>query len=259
MNTLLCLVAILGANAYEDTFANANNAYNSGNYATAVPLYEQLVAESVANPVVFFNLGNAYYRAGRIGPAIANYERALQLNPNLDNARENLAKAVQETPHHLGRPAPPEWEQSLLFWHYSLSRRATNFLALASWFAFWALLAIRQWRPVRFARRGALAAFVLAMAFGLSAWDKAHPQLLAVASDAVVPVHYGTNENETVRFELNVGDRVLVDRQMNGWSRVTTAGGERGWAQDQGLAFVGPPYERPAEPSPAAAAEAKSG
>jgi tetratricopeptide (TPR) repeat protein len=252
MNTLLCVVLVLGANAYEDTFASAEKAYNSGDFATAVQMYEQLVSESVVNPVVFFNLGNAYYRMGRIGPAIANYERVLQLNPNFDQARENLAKVVQETPHHLSRPAPADWKQSLLFWHYNVSQQTTNVLALLCWVVFWVLMGIRQWRPVRFTRRGAVVAFVLAMAFGLSAWDKAHPQLLAVANDAVVPVHYGTNENETVRFELNAGDRVLVDKRINGWSRVTTEGGERGWAQDKALSFVGPPYEPPGEPAPPA-------
>ncbi len=250
MNTLLCMIMVLGANAYQDTFANANAAYTAGDYAKAIQLYEQLVSESVVDPAVFYDLGNAYYRAGRIGPAIANYERALQLNPNYDHARENLAKAVQDTPHHLSRPAPPDWEQSLLFWHYNLSQSATYLLALASWCAFWVLLGIRQWRPLRFTRRAAVAAFVLAMAFGFSAWDKAHPQLLAVACDNVVPVHYGTNENETVRFELNVGDRVLVDKRIGGWSRVETKDGERGWAQDKGLVFVGPPYVPPPSTPP---------
>jgi hypothetical protein len=229
-------------------------------------MYEQLVRESVVNPAVFFNLGNAYFRKGALGPAIANYERVLQRNPAFDGARENLAKAVGDTKNRLARPAPPDWQESLLFWHYQLSRRATNTLAALFWLMLWGALGLRQWRPLRYTRRVAVAAGVLAVAFGISAWEKAHPEPMAVANADVVHVHYGTNENETVHFDLNAGDRVTVDKRVPGWSRVTTQNGERGWAQDSALAFVGPPYEPPANvytngpaPSTAPAASDKPG
>lgn len=247
MSVLMMAAILLGANGYEETFNKACDAYNAGNYATAIQMYEQLVSESVVHPAVFFNLGNAYFRTGALGPAIANYERALQLDPAFDSARENLAEAVRDTKNHLARPAPPDWQESLLFWHYQLSRRVTNRLAVLLWLVFWAALGLRQLRPLRYTRRVAVVAGILAVAFGLSAWEKARPELIAVANADVVHVHYGTNESETVRFDLNEGDRVTVDKRANGWSRVTTENGERGWAQDADLVFVGPPYEPPAK------------
>ena len=247
MSLLLMTAFLLSANAYDDTFNSACAAYNAGDYDKAIQQYEQLVSESVVSPAVFFNLGNAYYRKGALGPAIANYERVLQLNPAFDGARENRAKAVRDTKNHLARPAPPDWQESLLFWHYQLSRRATDTFAVLFWLTLWGALGLRQWRPLRYTRRIAIVAGVFALAFGLSAWEKAHPELMAVANADVVHVHYGTNENETVRFDLNEGDRVTVDKRVPGWSRVTTANGERGWAQDADLAFAGPPYEPPAK------------
>lgn len=258
MSVLLSVVFLVGANAYEDVFAGANAAYASNDFATAIRMYEQLVGESVVDPVVFFNLGDAYYRNGRLGPAIANYERALQLQPNFQSAWENLTTAIRDTKHRLSRPQPPDWQRSLLFWHYEVSRRTTNILAAVFWCGLWVVLGMRQWRPLRYTRRAAIIVAVFALAFGISAWDKAHPVAIAVANDDVVPVHYGTNENETVRFELYEGDRVTVDKRTSGWARVTTADGERGWAKDNSLVFVGPPYDAP-PPKPAApAAEAPS-
>ena len=52
----------------------------------------------------------------------------------------------------------------------------------------------------------------------------------------------GMSEAESVRFELYEGDRVLVDERMQGWARVTTVSGERGWTREEGLLLVGPPY-----------------
>jgi tetratricopeptide (TPR) repeat protein len=255
MSTLLYITFLLGANIYDDTFAKANAAYAAGDYAGAVQQYEQLAAESISDAALFYNLGNAYYRGGQIGPAIANYERALQLDPGLENARENLSKAVRETEHHLARPMPPDWAQSLLFWHYTLAPSTTYGLAAVLWCAFWILVGVRQWRRVPYTRGAAIGAGILVVAFGLSAWSKAHPENLAVAVDAKVPVHYSTSENDTVRFELYAGDRVTVDAQSNGWIRVTTADGERGWAQEKGCMLVGPPYAPPSAPHPAPATD----
>lgn len=241
----LIVVESVSASVYDDTFQRAAEAYSKADYQTAIEQYEQLIAESVTSPSVFFNLGNAYYRNGRLGAAIANYERALALDPHLDGARENLEHAVHHTTRQLGRPLPPPWEQSLLFWHYGIGRTQTCVLAGGCWVVFWVLLGLRQWHPIRYLRFIAVVFFIFSMAFGVSAWAKLHPTALAVADQDRISVHYGTDNAETVRFELNSGDRVLVDMRKNGWSRVTTVDGQRGWAHDDELVFVGPPYDRP--------------
>ena len=46
---------------------------------------------------VYYNLGNAYYKAGKIAPAILNYERCLLLDPGDSDARFNLQMARQKT------------------------------------------------------------------------------------------------------------------------------------------------------------------
>lgn len=249
MATFLSLAFALAANVYNETFDAANKAYSSANYAEAIRLNEQLVAESVAAPEVFYNLGNAYYRSGRLGPAIANYERALRLDPGFTNARENLNRAVTQTQRRLARPLPPDWEQSLLFWHYNLSRAATHVLAALFWIAFWCLLAVRLWKRIRYLRLAAVFVGLLALAFGASGWAKAQPSNLAVTSETKVEAHYGPAETETIRFELYEGDRVTIDSRSGGWTRVTTVDGQRGWAPEKSFTFVGPPYTPPAVPA----------
>ena len=251
MNLLACMLMLYGANAYHDTFNRGCAAFSTRDYAAAIQAFEQIVAEDVADPAVFYNLGNAYYRSGRLGPAIANYERALHLDPGFENARENLAKAVRETKHRLARPGmPPDWKSSLFFWHYDTGRYTSYRLAMLFWWAFWIAAALRFWRPVRYLRRTAAILGVLSLIFGVSAWHKAHPVATAVAVGDRVAAHYGTDDSETVRFELAEGDRVAVDRQTNGWMRVTTANGDRGWVHAGNLILVGPPYMRPPEPVP---------
>lgn len=238
----LFLTAVAAAGVFED----ANMAYTRADYQTAARLYEQMIEQGVAHASVFHNLGNAYYRMGRLGPAIANYERALLLDPRLEPARLNLEHALDSARRRLARPLAPDWQQVLLFWHGPVSPRAALAAALAFWFLFWTILVARLWHPIRVLRPAALLCALLAMLFMTSAWVKAHPPLLAVAAADLVPVRYGASENDTVRFELYEGDRVRVEDRYNDYVRVKTADGQQGWALESLFAFVGPPYLPPA-------------
>ncbi|MCP4641049.1 MAG: tetratricopeptide repeat protein [bacterium] len=240
---------LISGTAFNQTFDRATEAYSEKDYGLAVETLERLVEEGVEDPALFYNLGNAYYRMDRLGPAIANYERVLRLSPGFESAEHNLVQCYMKTSRRLERPLPPDWEQSLLFWHYHLSRGTTLAAAILCWLACWGVLAIRQftWRraagPPRYLRRAALALALASVAFSGSAWVKAQPATLAVASDVTVPVHFGRDEGETVRFELFEGDRVTADSRSGDWVRVTTATGDRGWARASAFTFVGPPYE----------------
>ena len=65
MKCCIALLLLCGATPFEENFDRANAAYYQGHYAEAARHYEELVAASVENPVVFYNLGNAYHRQGR--------------------------------------------------------------------------------------------------------------------------------------------------------------------------------------------------
>lgn len=248
--TVLAIVCLIhGATVFNSAFDRANAAYLEDDFQAAINGYEQLVSDGVTDADLFYNLGNAYYRVGRLGPAIANYERALHLRPGFESAERNLAQCLGETQRQLSAPLPPPWQQALLFWHSGLTPKTSLVVALACWILVWALLAFRLKRQRPYLRRAAVISAVVAVMFGLSSWVKEHPPLLAVANDDNVPVRYGIGPDETLRFELFAGDRVLVERRADGWVRVATAGGERGWVEEDELTLVGPPYQRPPDAS----------
>jgi tetratricopeptide (TPR) repeat protein len=241
-------MTVLSATVFDSLFEQANDAYLDDRVTDAINLYEQLVSDGIENPAVFYNLGNAYYRNNQLGPAIANYERSLQLDPNLTSADRNLDICIQQTPRQAGRPLPPDWEQGLLFWHYGFARSATYAAAAVFWTLAWGLLLLRLWRPIPYTRLAAAGAFILAAAFVASGWAKTHPPLLAVVNVEKTPAYYNRDPEGTVHFELLLGDRVTVDARESGWLRVTMPSGERGWAEASQFTLVGPPYERPPMP-----------
>ena len=79
----------------EDAAAAAQS-YDEGDYEAAAATYRRLLettGEGIDRAALNYNLGNAEYRAGRLGYAMLHWERALALRPGDDDARANLGLA----------------------------------------------------------------------------------------------------------------------------------------------------------------------
>src|SRR2546425_6633382 len=102
---VVCLFVASSAFAQLDAqFATANREYSAGHFKEAIADYEALVHSGKWSANLFYNLGNAYFRAGDFGHAILNYERALALDRHHPEADANLrivrdeARALELTP-----------------------------------------------------------------------------------------------------------------------------------------------------------------
>ncbi len=83
------LIATLTAGA-ENIQQKALYDFNNKNYPAAIDDFKQMEKQSGVSPEFYFNLGNVYYKSGKKGKAILNYERALRLNPRYEKAQANL-------------------------------------------------------------------------------------------------------------------------------------------------------------------------
>src|SRR5437870_11133970 len=94
---LLCAGSAASAIAQPNAeFAKANQEYAQGHFKEAISGYEALVRAGQWSANLFYDLGNAYFRAGDFGRAILNYERALALDRHHPEATANLQIARDE-------------------------------------------------------------------------------------------------------------------------------------------------------------------
>src|SRR5882672_4518429 len=71
-------------------YHDANIAYQKLDYEKSIRLYEELIKAKYVSIEVYYNLGNAYFKAGNFAKAIINYERALKMDPDDEDVNFNL-------------------------------------------------------------------------------------------------------------------------------------------------------------------------
>src|SRR5262249_6562621 len=78
----LSLIALpLRAQNSTAAFESANKLYYENKFPEAAAAYEKLLRPGTASAALYFNLGNAWFKAGQIGRALAAYRQAEQLSP----------------------------------------------------------------------------------------------------------------------------------------------------------------------------------
>lgn len=99
------------------TKADADKAYQENKYAEAIKMYENILATQGESAVVYYNLGNSYFKEKNMAKAVLNYERALLLNPGDADIRFNLDMARSKTVDQI----TPATEVFIVTWINSLT------------------------------------------------------------------------------------------------------------------------------------------
>ena len=92
-----------------------DGAKSSEDYLEAARVLESLLVDGYRNGAVYYNLGNAYYRAGDYGRAILNYRKAKPFRPRDPYLAANLEQALIAAPGRLSEP-PRAWWTHVFFW-----------------------------------------------------------------------------------------------------------------------------------------------
>jgi tetratricopeptide (TPR) repeat protein len=110
--------------ARERTFVRALEIFDAAKspqeYRESAALLESLLADGFRSGAVYFNLGNAWFRAGEYGRAIAAYRNAKPYRPRDPYLDANLRQALSVAPGRLPETPPPWWTH-VLFWSGWLS------------------------------------------------------------------------------------------------------------------------------------------
>jgi tetratricopeptide (TPR) repeat protein len=227
------------ADRVDEAWRRGNEAYLHGDYAAAVAAYEEVDRQGPASADVAFNLGDAYFHKGALGPAIWAFERAVSIDPNDDDARYNLDKARKLAARRAhdrveGEDKDPVWMRLVA----GVAPATATWSFVVLYLGFFAALiarrwARREWRAALTASASVLAAGALLAGTLLAGRVYLDRIPFGVLLPDEVAVKEGADASYRTSFDAHAGLRVrIVDRDQD-WLRVRLANGLEGWVRAQ--------------------------
>ncbi len=214
----------------ESTFDSANRLYEQGKFAEAASGYAQIIQSGQGSAPLYFNLGNAFFKAGQIGRAILAYRHANAIAARDPEVLANLRFARNQVQGPTFTRGPvARWLQKMTLNEWTIASAA----AVWVWFL---LLILPQWRPpLRPALHGwtitaGIVAVLFCACFGVRMYQaQFQPTAVIVSSEA--PLHQAPFAESPCPTSLHDGAEVLVLDRNNDWLQVSTDPRRIGWIQ----------------------------
>ena len=218
-------------------FELGNRLYQEDDFAGAIEAYEAVLASGWESPVLYYNLGNSYFKFGGLGRSILHWERALAGSPadpdvlaNLEFARSITADAVE--------PLPRFWLFSVVRWWVDLIPRAFLIAIVGSaWLtaATGGILRIFSRGPD--ARRlgswltltGATAVLALGPNLAVRELGIGRAERGVILAEVVSVQAAPSTEDDITLFQIHEGTRVRIDQRAGDWAEIVLEDGKVGW------------------------------
>ena len=239
---LILAISSIMSLGQSDDIEQAQIAYETGSFSTAIQIYEGIVDKGVDNENLYFNLGSAYLQHGDIGKALLNYRRAQQYIPRDTELNEHIARLrirrtnIQESDIDFLN-AIADGTVAL----FTIKELST--VAFALWVVWFLLVAARI-----LAKRGHDVLRITMMGVGLLLivsllilgarlyTEQNRPEAVITVSSTIVMS--GPGEDYVTHFELFNAAEVRILDQKSGWLRFSINDGRQGWLREGTVEFV---------------------
>ena len=223
-----------------DKFMNANEYYRNQEYLSSIELYEDILL-NVEHEDVYYNLGNAYYRAGDIGNSIWSYERALKLSPRDPDINFNinyLRTMVRD------KIVPPN-DMYIISLYKSLMLK----LKLGDLIIFVGLLSVflsikyiinsysNVLKSFNTIINYAIITLIIAIGWGAldKYWNVSDKYHGVIVISAVDVRSSPLNRGENIVFRIHEGTKVKIQNTQSGWSEIVLLDGKKGWISSKAI------------------------
>ena len=209
-------------------FASANKLYAEGKFSDATTAYETILKSGAQSPALLFNSGNAEFKAGHLGKAIAAYRQAELLAPRDAELRANLAFVRNQVQGATLRES--RWQN----WVSSLTLNESTMLTAVFVWAMFGLLAVRQIKPALAPKLRT----VTRLAIGLTIFSGTVLALqaanhfnssIAIVTSAEATARSGPFDDAQSVFTVRDGAELKVLDRHGDWVQVANSAGKTGW------------------------------
>ena len=240
----LCFVILINSESgiakdINSSMQQAGEYYRNAEFDKAISIYEQLRSEGFEGTSLYYNLANSYYRIGKLGYAILNYERALKISPADEDVEHNLAFANLSTVDRI-QPLPTfflfEWWETLLAilsvngWTYTAYIFFIILLLLVVLYFF--AKTIFQQKVILFSGLGTLIVLLLIVSLLIVKINREHTMISGIVVEQSTTVKTSPDPKSTDAFVIHEGLKVNLEDKLDNWVKIKLADGKVGWIEN---------------------------
>ena len=242
--SIVYLQTIKAENA-DTLFQQANTEYKNSNFQKSIELYEQIVSEGYSSSELYFNLGNAYYKANNLPYAILNYERAKLIRPNDEAINYNLqlvntfkVDQIEEIPEFFVK----EWFSSLVLWK---SYEIWSYTSVISFFMVIICILLFLFSGKTKLKKLSFVFAILLFVVSTTTFILAHKRYniqttkdKAIITVSTVTTKSSPDESGNDLFVLHEGTKVNIEDKVGDWLEVKISDGNKGWIHSENLEII---------------------
>lgn len=235
LTILFILVSSFGFSQQEN-FKKANDLYSNDKFEEAIEQYEQILNDGYQSVALYYNLANAHYKLNHVAESVYYYEKAVQLDPNNEDVKNNLSFAKKMTIDAI--EVIPQSGFSKMFNKLVGSFTYNTWAKIGIGFAFLFIVAfIIYYTAYTTSRKRSF--FIISMfnvIFMLLAILFAYQQEnfvknnnfgIVFAKETSIKAEPKQSSNES--FKLHEGTKVKLLEPVEGWYKIRLADGKVGW------------------------------
>ncbi|MGD9898571.1 MAG: SH3 domain-containing protein [Calditrichaceae bacterium] len=244
---ILLLISVTGlfAQDAQQYFVQANQLYQQGKFEQALEVYNKILNEGYESGELHFNIGNAYYRLGKIGKSRLSYERAQKFLKG-DEALEQNLKLVQA--RLVDQIENPPRLFLAVWWDALLNLFNISLLTIIVSGLFWMTIMIGGLRLYyrfrgRYGRLKGVFAVVLTvfLLFSFIMINKIYifeTEKYGIILNPSVTLYAEPSNTGTELFVVHEGTKVRIERKNQMWFEVKLADGKTGWVQRENFEII---------------------
>ena len=214
----------------------ANKLYQEQNYEQALSNYQSILHTGLESSELYYNLGNTYYRMGRLGYAILNYEKAIKLSPSDEDIKYNLkianAHSVDKI-EELPQVFLIEWWNSLVM---LFSVGGWSWITILVYISFITVIGVYYYfRNGSFQKAAFIAGtinlsiLVIVTILFINRITKETGNEYGVLLENTANVKVSPDDKSNDAFIIHEGIKFVIEDKVNDWSKIKLNDGKIGW------------------------------
>ncbi|MBU0475454.1 MAG: tetratricopeptide repeat protein [Bacteroidetes bacterium] len=223
----------------------ANNLYQNKQYQEAIEKYNSILELNYESSVLYYNLGNAYFRSAQIGKAILNYERALKLDPNNEDLLYNLSIVRSRTTDRI-KEVPKifivEWWEILIS---SLTTTMWQILVLVFYLVLISSITLyfvtKSGTTQRITVFTSLIGFSGAIFLSLILFANVQRETsteFGIITTNTISAKQSPNESSDDVFVIHEGLKIDVQDEFSDWYKIKLSDGKVGWLPKNSMEII---------------------